>query len=293
MSALDFQLIDDSKIDDSIIKRDFIKIYHQHGAEVNNENQNIKFYFGENLNYIQIGNAYLEIDILVRKADRTNFADADEIRLVNNGLAYIFQEGRISTSAGTEIEHNKNLGNVSTIMRLLTQKDGDLSSYFDTIDEAEAGIANSTLKRLLIDNHTNDDNKGKIRANLPLELIFGFCKTFKKITKGLGFELQLKTSNEKQNILYTTLGGNDVNVTINSIYLYIRSLVPSAEQQQMFNEAIRENFTLSFDAWVTDRKPVNTGQEYQLEIGSASNINIPLYSSCSSKNTTGKSGKTS
>ena len=66
-------------------------------------------------------------------------------------------------------------------------------------------------------------------------------------------------------------------MTINSIYLYIPSLVPSAEQQQVFNEAIRENFTLSLDAWVTDRKPVNTGNEYQLDIRSASNINIPLY----------------
>ena len=93
----------------------------------------------------------------------------------------------------------------------------------------------------------------------------------------MGFELQLKTSNEQQKILYTTLGGNDVNVTINSIYLYIPSLVPSADQQQNFNEVVREIFTLSFDAWVTDRKPVNTGNEYQLDIGSASNINIPLY----------------
>ena len=92
MSAEDFQMIDDSKNDDSIIKRDFIKIYHQHSAEVNNENQNIKFYSGENLNYIQIGNAYLKLDILVRKADGTNFANADNIRFVNNGLAYIFQE---------------------------------------------------------------------------------------------------------------------------------------------------------------------------------------------------------
>ena len=270
-------MIDDSKTEDSIINRDFIKIYHQHGAEVNNENQNIKFYFGENLNYIQLGNAYFEIDILVRKADATNFADADEIRLVNNALAYVFQEGRLSTSAGTEIERNKNLGNVSTIMRLLTQKNGGFSSYFDKIDEREAGIVNSTLKKMLIDSHDDDNNNDKIRANLPLEHIFGFCKTFKKITKALGFELQLKTSNEKQSIIYTTLGGNDINITIISIYLYIPSLVHSAEQQQMFNEAIRENFTLSFDAWVTDRKPVNTGIEYQLDIGSASNINIPLY----------------
>ena len=247
MSAKDFQLIDDSKIDDSIIKRDFIKIYHQHGAEVNNENQNFKFYFGENPNYIQTGNAYPEIDIEVKRADGISFANADQIRLVNNRLAHVFQEGRLSTSAGTEIEHNKNLGNVSTIMRLLTQKDGDLSSYFDKIDEREAGNTNSTIKHMLIDSHTIEDNKGKIRANLPLEHIFGFCKTFKKITKGLVFELQLKTSNEKQNKIYTTLGRNDVNVTINSIYLYTPSLVPSAEQQQLFNEAIREIFTLSFD----------------------------------------------
>ena len=199
--------------------------------------------------------------------------------MVNNAFAYIFQEGRISTSAGTEIEHNKNLGNVSMIMRILTQKDGDLSSYFDKIKESEGEIDNSTLKKMLINSHTNDVNKGKIRPNLPLEHIFGFCRTFKKISKGLGFELQLKTSNEKKNILFTNnaFGLNDVNVTINSIYLYIPSLVPSAEQQQMFKEAIRENFTLSFDAWVTDRKPVNTGNEYQLDIGSASNINIPLY----------------
>ena len=28
---------------------------------------------------------------------------------------------------------------------------------------------------------------------------------------------------------------------------------------------------------MTDRKPVDTGNEYQLDIGPASNINVPLY----------------
>ena len=139
--------------------------------------------------------------------------------MVNTGLADIFQEGRISTSAGTEIEYCSHLGPVATVKRLLTQKDGGLSSYLDEIDETEVGITNSSKKHMLIDSHTNDDNKGKIKANFPLEQIFGFGKTFKKITKVLGFELQLKTSNEKQNIIDTTLGGNDVNVTINSFYL--------------------------------------------------------------------------
>ena len=90
MSAEDLQLIDCSKIADTINKREFIKKYHQHGAEVNNENQIIKFYFGENPNYIQKGNGYLEIDVELKNIDDTTFTNADQIRLVNNGLAYIF-----------------------------------------------------------------------------------------------------------------------------------------------------------------------------------------------------------
>ena len=85
----------------------------------------------------------------------------------------------------------------------------------------------------------------------------------------MGFELQLKTSDKKQNITFTTLRGNDVNVTINSIYLFIPSPVPSPGQQQIFNESIAQSFTLSFDLWVSDRKPFNTGNEYQLYLGSA------------------------
>ena len=93
----------------------------------------------------------------------------------------------------------------------------------------------------------------------------------------MGFELQLKTSNENQNIIYTTLGGNDVNFSINSFYLYVPSLVPSPEQQQISNESFKKSSTLCFDAWMTDRKPVNIGNEYQLDVRSASNINVPLY----------------
>ena len=289
MSAEDFQLIDDTRVDDSIIKTDFIKKYHQHGTGVKNGNQNLIFYFGENSNYIQIGNKYLEIDIEVRKADNTIFTNADQIRFVNKGLAYFFEECRLSTSSGTEKEHNKHLGPVPTKKRLLKQKVGDLSSFFNTIDEREDGFTDSSLKHLLIDSHTNEDNKGKLKANLPLEHIFGFCKTFKKTTKGLGFELHLKTSAEKPIIIYTTLGGNDVIVTLNSIYLFIPSIVPSPEQQQVLNEPVTQSVTLSFDLLVSDRKPVNTGNGYQLNIGLASNVNAPLYfifNSCSSKNST-------
>ena len=54
MSLEDFQLIDNEPIDNSIIKRDFTKIYHQQGAQLNQSDQNVEFIFGENNNYHQI-----------------------------------------------------------------------------------------------------------------------------------------------------------------------------------------------------------------------------------------------
>ena len=155
MSAEDFQLIDNEKIDDSIIKRDYIKIYHQSGANVDAENSQIKFYFGENHNFIQIGNGYLEFDIRIRTAAGRDFSitanpdppGIDIIRLVNNAFAYTIHDARISSSSGVEIEQNKFVGPISTIMRLITQKEGDLSTYFDIIDESEGEMNNTSLKK--------------------------------------------------------------------------------------------------------------------------------------------------
>ena len=281
MSAEDFQLLDTEKIDDSIIKRDFIKNYHQSGANVDAEKSQIKFYFGENHNFIQVGNGYLEFDIRVRRVNNANFIVADDntnelIRLVNNAFAYTIHDARISSSAGVEIEQNKYVGPISTIMRIVTQDAGDLSTYFVITDESENGINISSLKKILNDNHT-EANRGLIRGHLPLEFVFGFARSFKKITKGLCFELDLRTSNRKQDILYTVLGDNDVNVTTNSISLFNPQIIPSPETQVIFNEAISKTFTLSYESWITDRKPVDTAREFQVDISSASNIISPLY----------------
>ena len=109
-----------------------------------------------------------------------------------------------------------------------------------------------------------------------MENIIGFARSFKKITKGLGFELDLRTSNRKQDIPYTTLGDNEVNVTINSISLFIPQIIPSPETKVIFNEAISKTFTLSYESWTTDRKPVDMAREIQIDISSASK-KIVLY----------------
>ena len=279
MSLEDFQLIDNEPIDNSIIKRDFVKVYHQQGAQLNDPDQNIEFIFGENNNYHQIGNSYLQFDITVRKADNNNFnndaAVNEVIRLVNNGFAHCFKEGIIQTTGGLKIENIKFVGIVSTIMRALTSKDGDLLSHFDQIDESAVESNNTSLKRMLINNHTEAVNRGKIKGQLLLEDIFGFCLTFKKITKNLGFHITLKT-NDLQNIIFTTLA-NDINVTINSLYLFVPTLTPNTETQVLFNESIKNNYTLTFDSWYTERKIVTDGGEFQVDIASSQSTNSPKY----------------
>ena len=108
MSLEHFQLIDDT----SIIKGDYTKIYQQ-GAQMNISNQVIDFFFGENNNYHQIYNGYLEIETTLR-INGANFiyndgdGKVDEpIRLVNKAFAYAFSIATLSATRGEEIEPNK------------------------------------------------------------------------------------------------------------------------------------------------------------------------------------------
>ena len=165
MSLEDFQLEDNEPIDNSIVKGDYTKVYHQQGANLNNSNQNVEFIFGENNNYHQIGNGYLEFDITVRNT-AGNFTNAKVIRLVNNAFAYCFKEATLTTTGGMEVEHNKYVGPVSTIMGLLTSKDSDLSSYFDKNGESALDNDNP-LKQILINNHAVEVNKGTVKGNWP------------------------------------------------------------------------------------------------------------------------------
>ena len=78
--------------------------------------------FGKNINYHKIGDGYLEVDITVRKTDTTNFHNEDHIRVVKNGFAFCFKQSRLSTSIGSDIEHDKFCGQVSTIMKVISKK---------------------------------------------------------------------------------------------------------------------------------------------------------------------------
>ena len=276
MSLEVFELLDNEPLDNSITKRDFTKKYHRQGDQLNQSDQHIEFIFGENNNYHQIGNANLEFNITVRKNDDANFHHEDPVRLVNNGFAFCFKEARLGATIGSDIEHNKFCGQVSTIMRPMSNEDGGLSSQFDNINENDIPILErladlppqirSTPHQKMLNVTHTEAIKGKIRGYLYLEDIFGFCKTFKEVTKNLGFHITFKT-NDLQNIIYSSRV-DDIIVTINNLYLYVPNLIPSVETQVLFNAATQNTYKIIFDEWYTERR-VTADTITQLNIGTS------------------------
>ena len=159
------------------------------------------------------------------------------MKTLNNGLAFCFKEARLSTTIGSDIEHNNFCGQISTIMKVISIKDGEIKTQQDNINENVIPVLERLLnlppqirdtphQKMIIDNHT-DANKDKIKGYLYLEGIFGFCKSFKKVTKNLGFHLMLKTKG-LQDIIYTFMD-DDINVTNNNLFLFVPNLIPSDE----------------------------------------------------------------
>ena len=68
---------------------------------------------------------------------------------------------------------------------------------------------------------------------------------------------------------------DDINVTFNSLYLYVPNLIPSVETQVMFNETTQNNYKISYDEWFTERRIISD-QIIQLDIGSSQNVQSPI-----------------
>ena len=132
MSFEGFQMRVDTLPNTSNIKGGFMKLRHQHGAKLKDNSQSLRFFLFETSKYHQIGNGFLKFDITLRKNgnDSNKLVGDDNIgelnKLVNVVFAYTFRIATLSAMRGEDIQQNKQVIQVSTIMRLLTSKAGDL-----------------------------------------------------------------------------------------------------------------------------------------------------------------------
>ena len=182
MSADDFQLFDELVFDNSILKRDFSRLSQQPGANLYDFDNIIDSFFEETNNYYEIGNAYLHFGLTLKM--NLGFLEDDytgTIKFTYTGtIIQVPKKATIMKTVRSEIEQNKYVGRICTILRVLTNKVGHISTYFDTSHDDK--FDDKTLKEVQIDKNTIQDNKGKIFSQLALEHFFGFCNTIKKVT---------------------------------------------------------------------------------------------------------------
>ena len=81
-----------------------------------------------------------------------------------------------------------------------------------------------------------------------------------------------------QDIIYTSMG-DDINVTINYLYLFIPNSKPSFETQLIFNEATQKNYKVFYDEYYTERRLISD-MIIQVDRGTAQQVNGPKYLIC-------------
>ena len=69
---------------------------------------------------------------------------------------------------------------------------------------------------------------------------------------------------------------DDINVTINNLYLYVPNRIQSVETEVMFNEATQNNHKITFDEWYTERREISDTIT-QLDIGTSQHVTSPKY----------------
>ena len=120
---------------------------------------------------------------------------------------------------------------------------------------------------MLINDH-EEANRGKIKGQLPLGNIFGFCKTYINFTKNHGFHLTFKMA-DLQDIIYNILA-NDNTKTISNLYFEVPIFIPNDETQAIFNESIKNNYTVSFDSYFENKNKSDLVKLFIDEISSSS-----------------------
>ena len=81
-----------------------------------------------------------------------------------------------------------------------------------------------------------------------------------------------------RDVVYTTLPEvTKPNVTTDKLHLIAPSFVPRPHAQVLFNESMKNSFSLKIDSWTKDKRAITTGTECQLDIGSSVKVNSSKY----------------
>ena len=215
-------------------------------------------------------NSYLELNFDVLHAATGNrYVDGDNIRIVNLGPSALFNNYKLSTSSGKNLEDINHAHIVSLMYELLKSSRGsdDLSIGFDR--------SRDTRRHEL----TNNKNvRGKNHVRIYLKDVIGFAEHQKTAIFGLGYNLTLTRYIDNAVMKKDNATDNAIK-KINTIEWYVPHFRLSIKQQKiLLNQNIKKMSTeLQYPEIFVFMNEVNTQNFWCFEMRTRESIKTSIW----------------
>ena len=223
--------------------------------------------------FIDIRDSYLEMEVhILKNADDTRYADGNYIQPNNLFGISLFREMTLSGFGSKRLERVDNVYLASLMYKLLSDNEEDMIIVYKK--ETAAGIDTTKRNRLLNDT----PEKGTIFVRVYLKDVFGFVNHTDKINYGMGYSLTLKRA-DNGNSIFRDAAVDECKIKIEDIVWFVRHDTPSFENVNLVTEHVlaKQNTEYSYVSRSITQKPINSNNNWIMEIGTESGTDVPIY----------------
>ena len=281
------QITEDIPVDDSIYEYEYKEYNPIVGTDLNRgsivltiESQDI---------YTHPAESFLVIEGQLLKNDDTEYANADHVALINNGMMYLFSDVRFHL-ASHEIEVLQNPGHATTMLGMLKYPDDFYKSSGlnqlwikdENEGEAEERTDQADYNRGFDIRHKyiirTSNPKGSFEFKIPLKHFLGFCEDYKKILYGMQQRLTLTRTGDNDAIFRN--GGDIGKIRLDKIRWFMPHVIPSDAYRLQLDKVIekKEKIPVGYRMLQCDSTQVPVNQKtFTWRLGVKSSPDIPRF----------------
>ena len=234
--------------DDSIDKYEYFEYWPITGTNPNNIGD-IRINIESQDIFTHPSESFLLIEGRVTKVNGTDYANADNISLMNNSMMYLFRDIRYELS-GHEIEKVNYVGYATTMLGLLKytedfgrSKGLNQSWYKDSTDAANNQNVGFWVRHQHIFNNLNAD-KGTFSFRIPLKHIFGFCEDYDKVVYGFKHTLSLTRTHE-HDAIFRAAGVDPGKIVLSKVTWFMPHVMPADKDKMELYKIIERKEKVS------------------------------------------------
>ena len=286
------QITEDIPVDDSIYEYEY-KEYNPIAGTDFNRGSIVLTIEAQDI-YTHPAESFLIIDGHLRKRARgvggavQNYANADTVTLINNGMMYLFSDVRYHL-ASHEIEVLQNPGQATTILGILKYPDDfNKSQGLNQLWAPDTPIADNNVAN----KDTNDGFKKRFKYiinepvtpgifsfKIPLKHFLGFCEDYKKILYGMQQRLTLTRSGNIDDPIFRD-GGDIGEIHISNIRWFMPHVIPSDAYRLQLDKVIekKEKLPVGYRMLQCDSTQVPAAStNFTWRLGVKSSPDIPRF----------------